>query len=70
MQFTTLTFFGAAVAGLLYMLWKGVNQGFEIKILPRTFFLEYYWEVLTCFPSMQFTVHWMYSNQIHRSFLR
>ena len=38
LQFTTLTFFGAAVAGLLYTLWKWLNHGFEIKILPSTLF--------------------------------
>ncbi len=38
MQFTTLTFFGAAVAGLLYMLWKGLNQGFKLKSRQETLF--------------------------------
>lgn len=38
LQFTTLTFFGATVAGLLYTLWKWLNHGFEIKILPSTLF--------------------------------
>jgi len=38
MQFTTLTFFGAAVAGLLYMLWQGLNHGFKVKIPRETLF--------------------------------
>jgi uncharacterized membrane protein len=38
MQFTTLTFFGAAVAGLLYMLWQGFKHGFKVKILRKTLF--------------------------------
>jgi drug/metabolite transporter (DMT)-like permease len=38
LQFTTLTFSGATVTGLLYTLWKWLNHGFEIKILPSTLF--------------------------------
>ena len=36
MQFATLTFSGAAIAGFIYMLGQGFKHGFKVKILRST----------------------------------